>query len=316
MSIQSGYAAAASQSGPQSFSWTNLNNGIGAPDTAYAEGIAPGDPGPAATTLYKLSAFGLSVPTGSVVKGIKATVRMEGVPQAEGSCQLTGVTFPGANVPKPFQVSPGLIDIVFGSITDLWSAAPTPAELSNAAFGIEFQATTVGGADSIARIDSCRMEVIFAAPGETVTGKTPTGGTSTVAYGTNEQVASSSQGGRLRYEASSIQPKTFAAGTGTLLPLTPVAYNTSTNFWVPITNGGANGTGTIKGFVGPEPITLAAGNEVLGNVIMGGKIHFGDIPATGTLAGGGTYTNAELKALLKGTVRSLGFTIQGLEKWY
>jgi ribosomal protein S9 len=36
----------------------------------------------------------------------------------------------------------------------------------------------------------------------------------------------------LRVEATSIMPKTFAIGSGTLAPLTPVAYNTSTNQWV------------------------------------------------------------------------------------
>ncbi len=111
-----------------------------------------------------------------------------------------------------------------------------------------------------------------------------------------------------RVIAKTIQPKTFAAGTGTLAKLTPVVYNTSTNQWTVWANGGANGTGTIKGFVWPDPITLVSDKEVIGNVLIEGKIHFDDIALpTG-------QTAANLKTACRSGPRDLGLFIQGLDQ--
>lgn len=107
-----------------------------------------------------------------------------------------------------------------------------------------------------------------------------------------------------RCAAEHIQPKTFASGSGTLAALTPVAYNTSTQKWVQWANGGANGTGSIMGFVWPDPVILDGANEVIGQVCMEGDIHFDDIPVVGG-------TLAQLKTACE-TLRDLGFTIQGL----
>ena len=127
-------------------------------------------------------------------------------------------------------------------------------------------------------------------------------------------------GGGLRVVPSSIQPKKFAAvaGAPTLPGLTPVAYNTSTNLWVLWDDGGSNGTDIIKGFVGLEGVALDASNEVLGNVILGGRIHADDIPDDDDAGAPITFgfTDSILKAELKGVggsdVRSLGFTVEGV----
>lgn len=131
-----------------------------------------------------------------------------------------------------------------------------------------------------------------------------------MAYTANEQFQSANgKGSALRcfpgYDGS-IQPKTFASGSGTLAALTPVAFNTSTSKWVPYASGGANGTGTISGFVWPDAVVLDGTNDVLGNVILGGRIHLDDIPI---ISG---YTLAQLKTSLLSDARSRGFIIEGL----
>lgn len=117
-------------------------------------------------------------------------------------------------------------------------------------------------------------------------------------------------GPSLRVWPLSARPVEFAAGSGTLPLLRALAYNTSTNKWVPWTTGGANGTGTIRAFVWPKPITLHATDEVLGVVLMAGDVHFKDIP----VAGG---TEAELIAAIRvppagESLRALGIHIKGL----
>lgn len=138
-----------------------------------------------------------------------------------------------------------------------------------------------------------------------------------MAYGPNELVSEASDFPvQLRAVAGpdGIMPKTFAAvsGGGTLAPLTPVAYNTSTNKWVQWSTGGANGTGTVKGFVWPDAVVLddsdGDNNDVLGQVMTHGVIHFDDIPVVGG-------TEAQLKTALQSGLRELGFTIQGLENF-
>jgi len=129
-----------------------------------------------------------------------------------------------------------------------------------------------------------------------------------MALNPNELFSSASVAALKRVEAKTIQPKTFASGSGTLAALTPVAFNTSTGFWVVWTNGGANGTGTIKGFVWPDAVVLDSDEEVLGNVLLEGKIHYADI----ALPDGETAAN--LKGALRDGPRSLGIIIQGLDQ--
>lgn len=85
-------------------------------------------------------------------------------------------------------------------------------------------------------------------------------------------------GSGLRAWPTSLQPKLFATGSGTLAKLTPVAFNTSTKQWVPWDQDGTNGTDTIRGFLFPDKVTLDGGEEVIAQVMLNGKVHFDDLP--------------------------------------
>lgn len=133
-----------------------------------------------------------------------------------------------------------------------------------------------------------------------------------MAYDPNQGFASAAgKGSSPRCFPTSVQPKTFASGTGTLAPLTAVAYNTSTDQWVVFDADGSNGTNVIKGFVWPDEATLVSGSEVLVQVAMGGRIHFDDIPLVS-----GSYNLAQLQAAVRsGGVRDLGFIIEGIDQF-
>lgn len=112
----------------------------------------------------------------------------------------------------------------------------------------------------------------------------------------------------LRIFPTSVHPKTLAAvaGAPTYDVGTPFAFNTSTKKWVVWTNGGAAGTGTILGFLA-EKTTVDATDPIIANMIMGGKLHFADIP----VPSGETRANM-MAALIAGT-RALGFDIEGID---
>lgn len=101
-----------------------------------------------------------------------------------------------------------------------------------------------------------------------------------------------------------------AAGSPTLARLTPVARNTSTGQWVAWTNGGANGTGTIKGFVWSDNdgLALDASDETLGVVMLEGQIHHDDVPVPSGESQGNLTT-----ALQAETLRELGIFVQGTD---
>jgi len=131
-----------------------------------------------------------------------------------------------------------------------------------------------------------------------------------MAYDSNELFSElAGKGSGLRFFPSSVQPKTFAGGTGTIAKGTPLAYNTSTNLWVVFDADGANGTDTIKGFLWPDDHTLVSGSETISNVMLTGRVHIDDIPVvTG-------YTLAELKTALQTTARGNGIIVEGLENF-
>lgn len=132
-----------------------------------------------------------------------------------------------------------------------------------------------------------------------------------MAYDPNERFAAGTPNtGALRVVPDSIQPKTFKQGTGTLLPLTPVSFDTAgTGTFIPWAGDGTTTVPTlnVSAFVWPDPVVLISNKEVLGNVIMAGQIHMDDIvlPAGMSLAA--------LKGNLRTIVRPLGFNIQGLD---
>lgn len=129
-----------------------------------------------------------------------------------------------------------------------------------------------------------------------------------MAYASGELFKTGTGPGATLRAMSTLQvERSFAAGSGVLAALTPVALNTSTHFWVPFASGGANGTGTIGGFVWPDAITLDAANQVLGCVMFRGEIHIDDIPI---ISG---YTLAQLKtAINASSLRTKGLIIRGI----
>jgi len=68
------------------------------------------------------------------------------------------------------------------------------------------------------------------------------------------------------------------------------------------------GTDVIQGFVWPDAITLAAANEVLGNVMLRGTVHYADIPCPSG------ETTTSLKAALRNGPRDKGLIVQGLDQ--
>lgn len=129
-----------------------------------------------------------------------------------------------------------------------------------------------------------------------------------MAYTANEQVTSVTGSRTPRVLPKLVQAKTLASGSGTIAPLSPMAFNTSTGKWVPWATGGANGTGTISALMGLESATLDGSNDILANLIMAGEVHFDDIPVVGG-------TLAQLKTAVISDLRSRGFYIQGLADW-
>lgn len=124
-----------------------------------------------------------------------------------------------------------------------------------------------------------------------------------------DQMSSTTVGSSLRIWPADggIETKEVAAVSGApLLPLlTPMAYNTSTGIWVVWTNGGANGTGTIKGFLARELQTHAT-NTALASMLTAGQVHFDDIPVP---AG---ETEGNLITALQSGPRESNLLIKGL----
>jgi hypothetical protein len=106
---------------------------------------------------------------------------------------------------------------------------------------------------------------------------------------------------------TSIQPKTFGAGTGTLVPLQPLAFNSSTGFWVPwdpavvseeadlgttgTVSGGTftitvNGETTAAIAYNATAATIAAALLALGGIDPGDVVVTGDMPSSNIAFGG------------------------------
>lgn len=113
----------------------------------------------------------------------------------------------------------------------------------------------------------------------------------------------------LRMWPTVAQPKTVAGVSGAplLARALPMAFNTSTNKWVVWTSGGANGTGTVSGFL-MDPVQTHATDDSLAQMMLGGEIHFDDIPVPSG------ETSANLKTSLRSGPRGLGLTIVGLDQ--
>lgn len=132
-----------------------------------------------------------------------------------------------------------------------------------------------------------------------------------MAFGDNELFTSNTPANKLRVFSRSTQPKTFAVGAVTLLKSTPVAFDTVSNTWKVWANAGANEVNLIRGFVWPDDIVLDAADEVLGQVMLAGRIHAADV----ALPAGETQNN--LDAALKAGLRErTGIIVEGLEGFH
>lgn len=124
----------------------------------------------------------------------------------------------------------------------------------------------------------------------------------------NEQTVTADE----RFAPTTVAVKKFAvAGAIKTLPVgTLLAYNTSTLGYVEWATGGANGTGIPRGLVYPDPIEVTTAGEVLGNVMMRGKVHRDAI-----VSDGGTPTQIDAALTAGGggpTFRELGIDVLAL----
>lgn len=126
----------------------------------------------------------------------------------------------------------------------------------------------------------------------------------------NELFTSNTEPAKLRIFSESTQPKTFAAGAVTLAKGSPIAFDTVAKTWKVWANAGANETNLIRGFVWPDAVKLEAGGEVLGQVLMAGRVHAGDVP----LPAGETQPNLDA-ALQSGVRERTGIIIEGLAEF-
>jgi len=113
----------------------------------------------------------------------------------------------------------------------------------------------------------------------------------------------------LRVTPEVTKSELFASGSVTIAHLQPVAFNTSSGFYVPWDNAGINGANLLKGFMlEKDGLVLQAANEVRGVIMFTGTIHRDDIPAASSF-----YNDAELVAELQAEARILGLIVQGLD---
>ncbi|MCZ2418668.1 MAG: head decoration protein [Burkholderiales bacterium] len=133
-----------------------------------------------------------------------------------------------------------------------------------------------------------------------------------MAYATRELVSEQERDPypKIHPAPGGVQVKTFAPTTpAATYPVgTPLAFNTSTNKWVVWTNGGSNGTGTVKGFVYPDAVTTDGTNDVMAPVLLLGEIPYEDI----VLPAGESADN--LKTALRSGPRDIGLHVTGLDQ--
>lgn len=102
---------------------------------------------------------------------------------------------------------------------------------------------------------------------------------------------------------------TIAATAVALPALLPMAFNTSTNLWVPWDADGSNGTDTARAFLW-EDVAADASDEQHVQLLFEGTLHFDDILAA--VEEVGVEVEADLETELRSGPRSLGFIIEGL----
>lgn len=121
---------------------------------------------------------------------------------------------------------------------------------------------------------------------------------------------------RITPDARGLYRATFDPDAGVeLLPAgAPVAFDTSLNLWVPYTQGGANGSNIIAGFVWEESIQIDAADEVLGVIMVKGEVERDDVNTAAVRAElRGAPSEANLDAALSAaSLREKGIFVRGL----
>lgn len=131
-----------------------------------------------------------------------------------------------------------------------------------------------------------------------------------MALGPNELFTSNTEAAKLRIFSTSTQPKTFATGAVTLAKGSPVAFDTVSKTWKIWANAGGDETNLIRAFIWPDDVKLDAADEVLGQVLMAGRVHAGDV----VLPAGETQPNLDA-ALQAGVRERTGIIIEGLAEF-
>lgn len=131
-----------------------------------------------------------------------------------------------------------------------------------------------------------------------------------MALETNELFSSASRivDGRIIPRRALVKTLATVSGAPLLNPGFPLAYNTSTKFLVPWTNGGANGTGVINCIL-LEAKQSSASAEVQVVVMTEGEVHYDAI----LLPSGETQPNLKT-ALQAHATRSPLLNVKGLEQ--
>ena len=126
---------------------------------------------------------------------------------------------------------------------------------------------------------------------------------------TNELFSSAAGvGSQKRIGPRVIKVKEFAieAASPTIPKGALVSYEAgAVNGWGPYVEAGANGAELMKGIAWPDDIVLSATGEVLGQVMLRGRVHRDDIELNGEL-------QADVDAQLQTLARDLGIDVEGL----
>ncbi len=141
-----------------------------------------------------------------------------------------------------------------------------------------------------------------------------------MALGSNELFSDASRGAHPRLEAlrtKVVHVEDNAGSVAVVLPIgTPLAFDTSSGQWCVYEDGGANGRGTIRGFVYGVAQSDDETDDVLMVVLYRGRVHRDDVNTTAiraVLGGAGGTSEGELDTALKAvTLRYKGIDVVGL----
>lgn len=141
-----------------------------------------------------------------------------------------------------------------------------------------------------------------------------------MALGDNELFDSADRGAHPRLEALATRVVHLEDNAGSApveLPIgTPLCFDTSTSQWCVYEDAGANGRGTIRGFLYGTAQSDDNTDDVLAVVLYRGRVHRDDVNTAAiraVLGGAGGTSEAELDVALKVRgLRDMGIDIVGL----